>query len=137
MVGVGPLDRKLRRTLPPNVELLGWVPRPELARLYAEARGFIHIGEEDFGISMVEALASGTPVVALNKGGARDIVRHELDGFLVDAPEPALLRDAVKRIAARDWDEDTLVARAAQFSRQRFLSRFREELEAVIHSGAR
>jgi glycosyltransferase involved in cell wall biosynthesis len=136
MVGVGPLERKLCRTLPPNVELLGWVSRPELTQLYAEAGGFIHVGEEDFGISMVEALASGTPVVALDRGGARDIVRHELDGLLVDAPEPALVRDAVRRVAVADWDEAVLVAHAAQFSRERFLGRFREELEALLQSGA-
>ncbi len=60
MVGIGPLEQRLRARLPPNVELRGWLSRSELRELYARASGFIHIGEEGFGISMVEALASGT-----------------------------------------------------------------------------
>ena len=89
MVGVGPLERSLRRNLPPNVELRGWVEREELARLYGRASGFIHVGEEDFGITMVEALAAGAPVVALDAGGARDIVRNGVDGVLIEDAEPA------------------------------------------------
>ena len=55
------------------------------------AAGFIHIGEEDFGISMVEALAAGAPVIAVDQGGARDIVRPDVDGVLLEAPEPRAL----------------------------------------------
>ena len=69
MVGLGPLEEQLRAGLPPNVELRGWMPREELARLFAGSGGFIHVGEEDFGISMVEALAAGAPVVAADPGG--------------------------------------------------------------------
>ena len=42
------------------------MPRERLAELFAAAAGFIHVGEEDFGISMVEALAAGTPVLAVD-----------------------------------------------------------------------
>jgi len=129
MVGVGPLADELRRDLPPNVELRGWVSREELARLYERASGFVHVGEEDFGITMVEALAAGAPVVALARGGALDIVRPEEDGVLVERPDPATVREAVERIAARDWDRDALAARAAEFSRERFLSRMLEAIE--------
>lgn len=131
MVGVGPLADELRRDLPPNVELRGWVSREELARLYERASGFIHVGEEDFGITMVEALAAGAPVVALARGGALDIVRPDEDGVLVERADPASVREAVERIAARDWDRDALAARAAEFSRERFVARMLETIEGV------
>ncbi len=131
MVGVGPLAGELRRDLPPNVELRGWVSRDELARLYERASGFIHVGEEDFGITMVEALAAGAPVIALARGGALDIVRPDEDGVLLERAEPASVRDAVERIAARDWDRDALAARAAEFSRERFVARMLETIEGV------
>ena len=89
LVGVGPLAEELRKDLPPNVTLLPWVERDELVRLFEQAGGFIHVGEEDFGISMVEALAAGTPVVALDRGGARG---HRPRG----ARRPA-------RLSARGW----------------------------------
>ncbi len=128
MVGVGPLEGRLRATLPPNVELRGWVSRVELARLYGSSSGFLHLAEEDFGISMVEALAAGTPVLALNRGGARDIVRDGVDGVLLDRPGIDTVRSAVHGVATARWDRGALAARAAEFSSQRFVERFRAYL---------
>jgi glycosyltransferase involved in cell wall biosynthesis len=131
MVGVGPLEPKLRDLLPPNVELLGWLPRERLARLYARAGGFIHVGEEDFGISMVEALAAGTPVLAADRGGALDIVRHGIDGVLIsDASNPARVREGVRELAGRRWDHERLRAHAEDFSEERFQSRLSEVMHA-------
>ena len=124
MVGVGPLEASLRSELPPNVRLVRWLPREELARLFAESAGFIHVGEEDFGITMVEALAAGTPVVALRAGGARDIVREGVDGLFVDRAEPGAVREALRVVARANWDAQALAARAREFSRERFVEQF-------------
>jgi glycosyltransferase involved in cell wall biosynthesis len=124
MVGVGPLERKLRATLPGNVELLGWLPRARLARLFAGAGGFIHVGEEDFGISMVEALAAGTPVLATDRGGARDIVRPGIDGVLISDPgHPERVREGVLELARGSWERARLRERAEYFSEERFQTR--------------
>jgi len=131
MVGVGPLEDELRASLPPNVELRGWVSREELARLYERASGFVHVGEEDFGITMVEALAAGTPVVGLDAGGARDIVRPGEDGILVKRANPESVRTAVRQVAATEWDRRALAARAAEFSRERFLERMLDVVESL------
>jgi glycosyltransferase involved in cell wall biosynthesis len=128
MVGIGPLEQVLRARLPANVELRSWVSREELVRLYEQAVGFIHVGEEDFGITMVEALAAGTPVIALDRGGARDIVRPGIDGVLIDQPDRALLRDAIKRVATRVWDTSALAEQAGSFSRERFVERFLDQV---------
>lgn len=132
MVGIGPQEQELRAMLPPNVELRGWIEREELVGLYRGAAGFLHVGEEDFGISMVEALAAGAPVIALDAGGARDIVRDGVDGVLVAEPGVEQLRAAVARVAEQDWDRAALAARAAEFSRERFAARMRELLAATM-----
>jgi glycosyltransferase involved in cell wall biosynthesis len=137
MVGIGPQEEELRAALPPNVELRGWVSREELVGLYREAAGFLHVGEEDFGITMVEALAAGAPVIALDAGGARDIVRDGIDGALLAEPTVAALRAAVERVATTGWDRGALEARAAEFSRDRFAARMRELLAATIEAGDR
>ena len=98
MVGVGVLEEHSDKTLPANVELLPWLPRAELAERFARASGFVHIGEEDFGISMVEALAAGTPVIGRRAGGALDIVRDDTDGVLL--PNPTV-HDLRRRNSAR------------------------------------
>jgi glycosyltransferase involved in cell wall biosynthesis len=131
MVGVGPLEAALRRDLPPNVELVPWLSREELAARLARAAGFVHVGEEDFGIAMVEALAAGAPVVGLARVGARDIVRPEIDGVLVERQEPGAVREAVTAVAERSWDATALATRAREFSRERFLERFRAVLATV------
>jgi glycosyltransferase involved in cell wall biosynthesis len=129
MVGVGPLEARLRRNLPPNVELRGWVSREELTGLYDRASGFVHIGEEDFGITMVEALAAGTPVVALAAGGATDIVRNGTDGVLVEKAGVDELRTAVRKTAEAAWNPDELHTRALEFSTERFLTQMRAWLD--------
>jgi glycosyltransferase involved in cell wall biosynthesis len=131
MVGVGMLEPSLRSNLPSNVRLLPWLSRQELVSLFEQSAGFVHIGEEDFGISMVEALAAGTPVIGLDAGGARDIVRHGVDGLLVESPDPAILREAIVEGASRKWDAGALALRAREFSRRRFLERFRAHLTGL------
>lgn len=128
MVGIGPMEARIRKTLPANVELRGWLSRQELVSLNREAAGFIHVGEEDFGISMVEALASGTPVIALARGGALDIVRDGQDGVLIERADVASLRAAVHRVAEAQWDSDLLRQRALDFSVERFVERLGDVL---------
>ena len=131
MVGVGPLEASLRAALPANVELLGLAAARALAELFAGAGGFIHVGEEDFGISMVEALAAGTPVLAADRGGARDIVRPGEDGVLSrTAPTPSRSAPGVRELAGRAWDADALRRSAERFSEERFRERLAEVLRA-------
>ncbi len=134
MVGVGPLAEQLRPTLPPNVELRAWISRKELASLLAGAGGFIHVGEEDFGISMAEALAAGTPVLALSRGGSRDIVEDGVSGVMVDDADPESIRAGVTQIAQRDWDSAALAAAAQRFSRERFVADLTAHLAELARS---
>jgi glycosyltransferase involved in cell wall biosynthesis len=131
MVGVGPLEANLRASLPANVELLGWLPRKRLSELFAVCGGFVHVGEEDFGISMVEALAAGTPVLGVNRGGARDIVRPGEDGMLIeDGSDPEQIRAGVRALTEGRWDADALRRSAERFSEERFRERLAEVLRA-------
>ena len=68
-----------------NVEFLGRVSDDELRELYARCRAFLLPGEEDFGITPVEALASGKPVIALGRGGALETVPG-FGGVFYDEP---------------------------------------------------
>src|SRR5690348_5254892 len=74
IAGDGPEFKKLRRAAPSNIEFCGRVSDPELRELYAGCRALLMPGEEDFGITAVEALASGKPVVGLGRGGILESV---------------------------------------------------------------
>ena len=74
VVGKGPEMETLQALAGDGVEFLGWQPDEALPELYAKARAFIFPGEEDFGITPLESMASGRPVVALGRGGALETV---------------------------------------------------------------
>lgn len=90
IVGEGPQYRLLRKLAAPNIEFCGRVPDEALRELYSRSTAFIMPGEEDFGITMVESLASGKPVVALGRGGAVEIVREKCGVLYRDLSEAGL-----------------------------------------------
>jgi glycosyltransferase involved in cell wall biosynthesis len=121
LVGGDGRDRaRLERLAGPTVKFLGRVPAAELPALMAGCRAFILPGLEDFGITPVQALAAGRPVVAFAGGGALDIVQDGANGVLFRQPEAADLCAALERIERLRFDPATLKASAGRFDRQRF-----------------
>jgi glycosyltransferase involved in cell wall biosynthesis len=136
VVGDGPEYKALRNAASANIEFCGRVPDEDLRELYARCRAFLMPGEEDFGISAVEALASGKPVIALARGGALEIV-PEFGGLLFDDPDG--LRPAIQRWEefAAEPDPRALQAYAAQFSETAFARQMRPILFGTAHQGDR
>ncbi len=75
VIGAGPDLQKVKNKAKGQIEFLGFQPTERVRDYLQRARAFIFMAEEDFGISVVEAQASGTPVIAFAKGGALEIVR--------------------------------------------------------------
>ena len=127
VVGDGPEFRALKRLASPNVEFCGRASDQELRELYARCRAFLMPGEEDFGITAVEALASGKPVIGLGRGGVVETVplADPLGGLLYSEATQEALSDAIEQ-----WDRlehqlmpKALQAYAAKFSHAQFLSK--------------
>jgi glycosyltransferase involved in cell wall biosynthesis len=131
VAGDGPEHRSLRAIAKPNVQFLGRVPDPELRELYSRCRAFLLPGEEDFGITPVEALASGKPVIALGRGGALETV-PPFGGVLYPHPEDDELAAAIQRFEKieADFHPDSLRAWAARFSEAEFLRQMSLKLAA-------
>ena len=119
IAGAGPEYARLRAIAKRNVEFLGRVTDTELRELYARCRAFLLPGEEDFGITPVEALASGKPVIALACGGALETV-PSFGGILYDGPEA--LPGAIQQLDALEASlrPAELQAWARRFSPQEF-----------------
>ncbi len=131
VVGTGPELRRLERLAGPHTRLLGRVDDDHLRRLFRRAELFLQPGVEDFGISSVEALASGTPVVAIGRGGILDIVEDGTHGVLYQSPagagpdaELAALAAAIDKSRKIRFNPSKLKARARSFSGRRFTERF-------------
>ncbi|MGZ4356984.1 MAG: glycosyltransferase, partial [Gaiellaceae bacterium] len=137
VVGDGGMRRELEARATANVFFLGEVSERELRSLYRTARALVHVGEEDFGIAMAEAQACGTPVVALARGGARDIVEHERTGWLVPEQRVELVRAAVRRAATFELDRDVVRASALRFAPAHFRLRISEAVADMVASARR
>ena len=113
-----------------NVELLGRVPDEELYKLYGRARGFIALAkDEDFGMSVVEAQAAGTPVIAFNGGGFKESVVDGETGILIGDTNEKTMGNAIERLKRVRWDREKLQANAKRFSKERFKRQIKEFVE--------
>jgi glycosyltransferase involved in cell wall biosynthesis len=136
LVGGDGRDRaRLERLAGPTVKFLGRVPDADLPALVAGCRAFIFPGLEDFGITSVQALAAGRPVIALAGGGALDIVQDGVNGVLFPAPEVDDLRAALERFERLSFDPAALRRSAERFDRERFVEQLRDFLHALPGAG--
>ncbi len=113
--GDGPLQAAFRREARPNIEFVGRVGEDEKAELYRKALAFIHPQEEDFGITALESMASGRPVIAYRKGGALETVRENETGEFFDDQEWEDLAAAVIRFDPGRYDAAAVRRHALQF----------------------
>jgi len=99
IVGDGPEREAVREAAggAPNIRFQPTLEKSDLVRVMQRARGFVFAAEEDFGITMVEALACGTPVIAFGRGGARDIVEDGTTGVLFEPQTSEAIMVAVQR----------------------------------------
>jgi glycosyltransferase involved in cell wall biosynthesis len=132
IIGSGPMLDRLKARAGPNVQFLGSVSREVVIDRMARARSLILPGVEDFGITPVEAMALGTPVVALRAGGALDSVSEGRTGIFFDEPAVQSLRNALGDVESRAWDRRAMREHAAAFSRARFHEQFGAALQQVI-----
>ena len=132
IAGAGPEMKALRRTAGPNVEFLGRVSDGDLRELYARSRALLLPGEEDFGITPVEALASGKPVVALGRGGALETVPPFGGAFYAEATEEQLAAAIVELEAV----EPRIVPAELQSWSVRFSeAEFARKMKNLLQSG--
>jgi glycosyltransferase involved in cell wall biosynthesis len=127
--GTGPIEHELRERARPNVEFLGKVSDEERARLYANAKAYIHPQEEDFGITAVESMASGRPVLAFRKGGATETVIDGVTGQFLEDQSWEELADAMIRFEEGRWDPVRIRAHAETFHQRQFQETVRQFVE--------
>lgn len=132
VVGEGRDMNRAKAVAGPNVEFRGRLPREEMRELLRGARALIMPGEEDFGIVPVEAMACGTPVIALGRGGARDTVRPGVSGVLIEGDgEQEVVANLAE--AMRNFRDDTFTPQGLHDWAQRFSpAEFRRQMAEVV-----
>lgn len=103
-----------------NIFFAGFVKDTDIPAFYANAKAFIFPGEEDFGIVMVEAVASGIPVIAARSGGALDIIREGYNGLFFDKDSVKDLVKKIREFETKKFDRRKLILSSDKFTKEVF-----------------
>lgn len=124
VVGTGREEDVLKSFANKNIQFVGKVTDKKLKNYYKNARALIMPQEEDFGIVAVEAQLYGVPVIAYNKGGARDTVVDGKTGIFFKKQNTKSLNEAILRFEKMNFKADNLITNAKKFSQEKFKREF-------------
>jgi glycosyltransferase involved in cell wall biosynthesis len=132
VVGSGPQEHALRRAAGPNVTVLGRCDDAQLRWLYEHCTALVAASHEDFGLTPLEAAASGKPSAVLRGGGFLDTVDEHATGVFFDQPTPGDVADALRAVTSAEWDPARLRSQAARFGPDRFAARLHAVVDEVV-----
>jgi len=133
IAGSGRDRERLEGMSGPTIEFLGRVPDDSLPDLMARCRAFMWPGEEDFGISPIQAMAAGRPVIAYAAGGALETVIPGLSGVLFREQTPEAIVEAVEQFDALAVDGRAIARFAAQFDAANFKRQMRQFVDEKLN----
>lgn len=129
IIGEGEESERLRAMAGPNIKFLGFQSDADVVKYLSRCKAFIHPQEEDFGITPVEAMASGRPVIAYGAGGALETVVPGKTGVLFDEQSWEALADSVIHFKPSEFDPQAIRKHAQQFDTVEFKKRVQSFIE--------
>ena len=134
VIGEGKDRHRLEGLAGRTVKILGWKGDRELQWYYQNARALIFPTLDDFGLTMVEAMSQGAPVIAFRKGGAVEIVEEGVTGEFFNAQTPEVLADGVRRFMEKEsqYDREKISQHVKQFSKDQFKQELVSFLDRVL-----
>lgn len=132
VIGEGPDHHRLRKMAGKSITFLGHVSDKVIEEEFASAAALIFPGLDDFGITPLEAMASGTPVIAYKAGGALDYILPGKNGKFFAQPTADSLAAALKNFDPDSYNHAAISAFTERFSTQQFRRRMAAYLKQVI-----
>lgn len=130
IIGKGPEMNKLKKHAHENIEFLGYLNDEEIGEYYSKCKAFIFPAEEDFGITPLEAMASGRPVVAFRGGGALETVLENKTGIFFDKQTSQSIINLVKKFNPDKFNSGEIRNHALKFDKEVFKEKIRSFVEA-------
>ncbi|MET0779570.1 MAG: glycosyltransferase [Candidatus Saccharimonadales bacterium] len=131
VIGRGPEHTLLKKMAGPTVTFLNAVSDDEMAAHFAGAKAFVFASYDDFGITPIEAMAAGTPVIAFQAGGALDYVVPGKTGVFFDEQTVPALRKALRTFDDSPYKPGVIRHHAEQFSPEVFKDRLRQFIDTL------
>lgn len=135
IIGTGE-DKLLKKIAGPNIEFLGFVSDKEKAKYLSHCKAFIHPQEEDFGITPIEAMASGRPVIAYKKGGATETVIDGLTGKFFKNQTAEDLAEAVLKFNLNEVKPQKIREHAQKFSKEQFKKNIKDFVQECLRKNS-
>lgn len=134
VIGDGPEKKRLQKMASDNVIFLGRQPDDIVKYAYQNCFAYIYPGREDFGISAVEAMIFGKPVLAYRAGGVLESVVEGVSGEFFDDLHPAVLADGVRRLMDNyeTYSPAMIQSTGDRFSIDRFQGEFKRVLKRIL-----
>ena len=139
IIGDGPEKKRLMGMAKNNIRFFDWVPANQLGSHFANCRGLIFPGEEDFGIVPVEAQSCGKPVIAYQKGGALETIigvekgsKREPTGVFFSQQTEEALVNAILQFESVNWNYQWIHSHAQKFSRARFFQEIKTYIDQKV-----
>lgn len=129
IIGDGPERKNLEKLANENVTFLGKQPDEVVKRYMEECKALLFPGEEDFGITPVEAMACGRPVIAYGKGGVLDTVVDKKTGLLFKEQTVESLKKAILEFEQMKFDKTEIRNHALKFNEETFREKIKNFVE--------
>ncbi|HSW73041.1 MAG TPA: glycosyltransferase [Chlamydiales bacterium] len=134
VIGDGPDKEKIKAKAKKNIEFLGDVTDEEMKSYLQRAKAFVFAAIEDFGIVPIEAMATGTPVIALGKGGCLETVKEGISGLFFPEQTVSSLQEAVMKFEKVQDNFHPKKVRDSVLSFNK--ERFQKEIKAYVEKSA-
>lgn len=132
VAGRGTEWQNLEKLAGPTVKVTGELSDDEITDLIQKSEAFIFAAEEDFGITPVEAMSAGTPVIAYGRAGVTESVIEGKTGMFFKAQTVGSIVQALKKFKASDYKQGDMIAQAAKFSEDAFALNIKEFVNSKV-----
>lgn len=132
IIGGGQDEKKLKQSVPTNIEFLGGMPRAEIVEYYKKARAFIFPGLEDFGITPVESQGYCTPVIAFGEGGALETIVDGKTGVFFPEQTVESLNSAISRFEKLSFKTQDFQKSINRFTEEKFINEIKNQVDRQI-----
>jgi glycosyltransferase involved in cell wall biosynthesis len=127
--GRGPELGRLKKMAGPNIEFLGRVSDAELVKYFSRCQAFFFPQEEDFGITAIEAMAAGTPLIAYRGGDIPEHMEEGKTGIFFEEQAPESIVAAVKKFDATQYDAEYIRSRVLKFDKSVFKTKIKDYID--------
>ncbi|MCK4799699.1 glycosyltransferase, partial [Candidatus Parcubacteria bacterium] len=133
IIGDGQERYKLEKMAEKNIKFLGFQPEEELNKYYRDCYALIFPGEDDFGITPIEAMSFGKPVLAFRKGGVTETIIEGITGEFFDDPIPEILADGIRRMKNNyhNYSPEKIIENAEKFSERKYKENIKNIVEKL------